>query len=463
MAYVRRHGNQLAIVHGERDSETGKVNQQILFVIYSKKEARVILGEESLPNTPYFEVLLGDQYPGIHFNWKKIRKAISENVDFLPDIHEYKRARLQNRFRADLRNFAKQLILTDPQDLLASANLISGHQFELEFLQHLIEWRLKTREQKESQWNQDNEFFWRYALRGADVPPGIEEMAETHFNHREFDKAESIFQLLIECFEDYAEGYNYLGLICLEQFKLEDAIDHFQKCVELGRRRFPKRIARDLYWGHLSTRPYMRGKRNLAQTLNQMCRYDDALELWDQMEAEWGVDTWSSWHRAIIYLNKRQWSQTLQLADVLRVDDAAQSIVASLAYFEVGKLKDALEAFIHAAANLPLATKMLFGKRNKKLPTSFMHIEDHNAGVALGRSLVGFWSQQSPASKRFYKKLIDDPRISSIILEAETLDQEIDQERRVGERKAFDRLHQIQSLDYASTQAEKLIDLLELQ
>lgn len=29
--------------------------------------------------------------------------------------------------------------------------------------------------------------------------------------------AEAIFQLLVSAFDDYAEGYNYLGLIALEQ------------------------------------------------------------------------------------------------------------------------------------------------------------------------------------------------------------------------------------------------------
>ena len=44
MAYVRRRGNQLAIVHGERQQGTGKVNQRILFTLYSKAEALEVLG-----------------------------------------------------------------------------------------------------------------------------------------------------------------------------------------------------------------------------------------------------------------------------------------------------------------------------------------------------------------------------------------------------------------------------------
>ena len=39
----------------------------------------------------------------------------------------------------------------------------------------LIHWRLKLREQKQSQWNEDNPFYWRFALQGRDVPPDTEE------------------------------------------------------------------------------------------------------------------------------------------------------------------------------------------------------------------------------------------------------------------------------------------------
>ena len=45
MAYVRRRGNQLAIVQGERDPQTRKVQQRILFTLYSKPEALEALGK----------------------------------------------------------------------------------------------------------------------------------------------------------------------------------------------------------------------------------------------------------------------------------------------------------------------------------------------------------------------------------------------------------------------------------
>ena len=65
MAYVRRRGNQLAIVHGEREPGTGKVQQRILFTIYSKEEAREILGRGEKQGRRHFEGLFRRQFPDI--------------------------------------------------------------------------------------------------------------------------------------------------------------------------------------------------------------------------------------------------------------------------------------------------------------------------------------------------------------------------------------------------------------
>jgi hypothetical protein len=42
MAYVRRRGNQLAIVQGEREPGTGKVQQRILFTLYNDEIAQLV-------------------------------------------------------------------------------------------------------------------------------------------------------------------------------------------------------------------------------------------------------------------------------------------------------------------------------------------------------------------------------------------------------------------------------------
>ena len=77
------------------------------------------------------------------------------------------------------------------------------------------------RRQEQNEWNTDNQFYWRNLLQGNKVPPEAEEHAADYYHRGEYDRAQAVFKLLIECFKDYAEGYNYLGLIALAQAKLD--------------------------------------------------------------------------------------------------------------------------------------------------------------------------------------------------------------------------------------------------
>lgn len=88
MAYVRRKGNQLTIVHGERNPGTGKVEQRVLFTLYSKAEALKAIGRSSNENRGAygFRSLLEHEYPGIRLNWDKIRQGIEDNINYLPDL-----------------------------------------------------------------------------------------------------------------------------------------------------------------------------------------------------------------------------------------------------------------------------------------------------------------------------------------------------------------------------------------
>ncbi len=330
MAYIRRKGNQLALVHGARDANTSKVEQRVLFTLYSKAEALEAIGRGSGGDggSYRFKSLLELEYPSIRFNWDKIQQGIADNLEHLPDLYQYRQSRYPGQFREDLLGFAKQLILTDPYHLESSAKAIADNRHELEYLCGLIRWRLDHCDQEKSEWNADNPFYWRFALRGREVPPDIEEEADGYFKNREYEKAKAIFQMLIDAFEDYAEGHNYLGLIALEQEQIDEAIIHFRKTVEVGRRLFPKRLAKKHYWVDLATRPYMRGLRNSLLSLNRTGSYIEALEICEQLERECGDTDTAAWYRAAIHLNTGRWESALKNAKGLIGDifpDAALS------------------------------------------------------------------------------------------------------------------------------------------
>lgn len=455
MAYVRTRGDQLAIVHGEREPETGKVEQRILFTLYSKAEALEALGRRNPTSAERFRDLLERQHPDVMFNWKKIRQGISEHLDVLPELYEYRSARLRSRFRKDLCAFTRQLILADPQDLISAAQLIQEHQHELEYLADLIQWRLKLRKQEQDKWNADNSFYWHFALRGSEVPPDTEEHAAGFYERGEYDRAEAVFRLLVDCFDRYAEGHNYLGLIALERGKLEEAVTHFQKTIELGRKLFPRRIGRKRYWSELSTRPYMRGLRNLTLTLNRAGRYDEALALCDRLERECGDDLTALSVRSAIYLNTRRWQLAADAAVCLHELYASESFTAAFALFELGHAEEAFAYFLHAALNHPRAARMLLRVKING-PNARHEAIDHNAGVDLIRQLHGFLSKQSPLSRRFFATIGRNPRVTALLDEIESFVERWYNRDPAGERETFERMNRLHSPDFARQKAQEL-------
>ena len=460
MAYVRRRGNQLAIVHGEREPGTGKVQQRILFTVYSKAEALEILGRGQKEGGWRFESLLQHRFPEIKLNWKEIRRGIEENVGVLPDLYEYRAERLRGRFREDLCVFTRQLILADPQDLMSAAHLIQEHRLELEYLTELIGWRLKLCDQKPSEWNTDNPFYWRFALQGRGVPPDTEEHAAGFYERGEYEQAKAVFRLLVDCFDGYAEGYNYLGLIALAEHQLDDAIAHFEKTMELGRKLFPARIGKKRYWTDHITRPYMRGLRNLTLTFNEAGRFDDALALCDRLDQECGDEFTADSHRSAVYLNTRKWQQAADCARRSGGDlDPSAGFVEAFATFELGRREDALPAFLRAALHCPRAARMLVGERTPA-PKSGAEARDHNTGVSLHRSLHAYLKDQPRAARSFFRGLVRDHRVKRLLDESIAIVRRWQEEAHSGDRSAFDRMTLLHSRAFASDEARKLNDLV---
>ena len=459
MAYVRRRGNQVAIVQGEREPGTGKVQQRILFTVYSKPEALEILGRGEAGGDHRFKSLLESQFPELRLNWKQLRRGLAENLEALPDQYEYRSQGARARFRSDLCAFTRQLILADPQDLMSAANLLQDQQRELEYLADLIQWRLKLREQKESQWNTDNRYDWRFNLRGGGVPPDTEEEAAGFYERGDYGKAKAVFQLLIDCFDGYAEGYNYLGLIALAERKLDEAIGHFEKTAALGRKLFPARITKKRYWSDHDTRPYLRGLRNLALTLNQAGRFDASLALCDRLENECGDDDVAA-HRAPIFLNLHQWERAADQAMRSGGDlDPSAGFIEAFALFELGRFEEVLPRFLRAALYYQRTARMLVGERTTA-PKSNDQIEDHNTGVELLRSLHAYLKDQRPAARKFFRGLVRDPRVSSLLEECIGVVDAWHTAPPKGDRSAFDRMNLMRSRPFADAEAQKLRDLL---
>lgn len=458
MAYVRRRGNQLALVHGERDPETGKVQQRILFTLYSRPEALEAIGQGTESGRYRFRSLVGNAYPAHNFDWKAIDRAIARDLDALPEEYEYEATRLVSSFRRDLAAFAKQLILADPQWLFPAARVVEQHRPELTWLVKLIGNRLRLTDQKPREFNQDNRFFWRFALRSGDVPGDVEEEAADLYGKGDFARAEPLFRLLIDCFDDYAEGYNYLGLIALQRRDLPAAIGHFRRTIDLGRRLFPRRIAKPSWWTDHSTRPYMRGLANLALALNETGQFKEAEAVCDRIESETGDRITANAHRASIALNTGRWMAAAKAAVHGSGLDPTSSLVAALARYEAGQRAEALSSFLHGAINVPRAARILLGERTTK-PKSSDEARDHNSGVHLWHALHAYRARR-PVGMRLFGRILKDARVRGLLDESEAVVRRWHEQHRTGNRDAFERMNEMRTPKFAEAQAARLADLL---
>jgi tetratricopeptide (TPR) repeat protein len=456
MAYIRKRGNQLALVHGERDPETGKVCQRVLFKFYSKKEAVAALDDAQ---GHLLQSLIEIEYPEIRFSWKRIWWELAKNLDALPDDYEYREAEMVNRFRADLCAFTRQLVLNEPQWLFSSAELLRQHRYELEYLIELIRWRLKLCDTEPDEFNRDNEFYWRWRLRGKEVPADTEEEISELYNQGDLDRAEAIVRLLADSFEIDAENHNYLGLIALDRGKLEEAERHFTKMMDLSRKRLPRRLTPRLFKTNDRGKPYRRGLSNLLITLNRLGRYDEALRLADQIEYVCGDRAGAECHRADIHLNRGAWEEAVSAARYVRKLWPEMSFVAAMGSFELGRMEESVADFLHGACNLPGAVPLMTGRR-AKAPKTRDEFRDRQAVASFSQDLAGHMARNGTQARRFFGKLTANPRFGELMGEIEELRRRCDEERGTSTRIAWDLLRHMESPKFAAESAAEIHRLL---
>ncbi len=457
MAYVRMKGNQVAVVHGQRDPETKKVDQQTLFTLYSKAEGRAALGDER----QVFQMLLEQEHPRIKFDWKKIEGGIREHLDRLPDIYPYQQERLEGRFRQALCGFAKELLLADPQSLISSARLIQSQRHELEYLRDIIHWRLELSDQEDNQWNKDTPFYWRTLARRREVPPDEWEKLGELFAKGLHDEVEALAGMLVECWPNFARGHNYLGLVDIERGDLEEAVVHFEMAEQVGRTLFPKRIRRERYWSDHDTRPYIRAIIWQAQARNRLGQADEALRLCDRLERECGQEITAATERIPPLLNSGRWEAAAEAATVVHRIYPQENFCLAFALFELGQRREALVHFLHATIRFPRSARMLTGARKGGPPKTSDDVRDHNAGVGFLRDLDLYLGARSRMTRAFFKRLVVHDEVARLVAQAQEARRRWHEDRS-GDRTWFERMNRIESIEFARQEAEGLTGLTDL-
>ncbi len=450
MAYVRKKGQQVAIVHGERDKETGKVRQRTLFTLYSKAEAIVALGDKR----HWFRNILEEDNPAIRFDWKKIDAAIDEQMNELPDLYTYKEERVEGRFRGALCGFAKELLLADPQSLIASARMLQDQRHDLEYLKGLIDWRLQLCDQDESEWNQDNPFFWKAAMLRKEVPPDQWEELGELYRKRDYDRCEALARLLTDCWPNFARGYDYLGLVAMDKRNLEQAVEHFEEAMEVGRTLFPKRLRKDMWWTDHDTRPYIRAMCHLVMAHNRLGHYDKALALCDRLEQECHQEITAADMRLPSLLNAGLWELAVKAGEYVRRIYPQTNFQLAYAYYEAGQLARAVEHYLLGAMHHPRTARLLCDQELGQ-PETYDQSQDHVDGFELWRDLEAYSEGPGAETIDFFTALFERPEVAALVDEAEEVRRKR-RDDRSGKRTWFDRMNEMRTMEFVRERAARL-------
>jgi tetratricopeptide (TPR) repeat protein len=457
MPYVRRRGSHLAIVHGARHPETKQVEQEVLMTLHSKAEALAALGKTSDANAqPMFRRWMERRHPDVRFAWTELDRRLEEMKDELPDLAPSRQDRALGGFRETLLAFARHIMNADPQTLDSARELFDANRVELEWLTDLIDRRLESAERSEpSEWSQDP-FGWRLVLGDYDVDPQVEEEVAGLYERGELDRAERIFNLLVDAYPKYAEGHNYLGLIELERGNLKNALARFETTAKIGRTLFPKRIAKRDYWNRLETRPYMRGLRNQWVVLHRLGRYAKALDVAERLDRECGDDITAAVYRAATYLGTGEWGLAYGAALFVAVIFPSESLIVALAAFELGERDVARVRFVHAMLNAPRTVAIALGKR-MPVPRNWVEARDHNAGVVMREQLCGYLDKRSRGAKQFFDALWKDAEFEKLrdeIVDTECQKDALDRADEASYMKLFRRLDEMRSWEFAEAVGE---------
>lgn len=447
MPYVRKHGSQIAIVHGERDPETRKVQQRVLFTLYSRPEADAALGRRQTEPPLNFRGIVERDEPRLRFDWKKLDTRIAELRDELPERYDYPAAGVQAELRAATVAFLKALGGADPQRLAPAARALRAQRQELLLLRDLIDWRLRLSDQEEDRWSRDNEFGW--LSRRRSVPVDLLEQLDGHQDRGEPDEVEALVGMLVEAWPGFADGHNVLGNVALDRGDHADALASFMQAVEVGRRALPKRVAASRWWSDPDTRPMMRGLMNCARASLWAGRPDAALVSCDRLEHECHHAETAALFRGRALLALERWGSALENAD-----RAGDGCVAALACRELGRVESAISRWLREAILSPRTTAMLCGLPSAE-PRDSESARDHNAGVELWHQLSGYLR---PRPALLFMKKVNEAEETRLLAERY---QEAVRTWKNGDREGYELMMEMRDPSYARRFAPSMGYLIE--
>lgn len=351
MAYVRRRGRQVAVVHGERDPDTGTAQQRVLFTFYTRAEAEEALGRGTPGGEARFRWRLAHDHPELRFDWESLSAGIAEHLELLPESFPHPLDTAAAQFREALVSFARSLAVAEPEVNVKGAAMLAPHRGALAYLASLLGAQLEALDRPPEAPSDEDQFVWCSPLQKGHPPPTAEARALAFLEAGERATGEAAVHLLLDAFPEWAEGWDHLGASALRHGDAQAATEHLARAVRTARLRFPRAAPKPRYAQDHAGRSYARALQRLAVAELASGAHALALESARRLEEECGELTAPATLRAIASLVSGRPAEALIAAEPARHDAPAATLVAALAAAQLGRLEEARRWI--AAAPLP--------------------------------------------------------------------------------------------------------------
>ncbi|MDP7422553.1 MAG: tetratricopeptide repeat protein [bacterium] len=321
----------------------------------------------------------------------------------------------------------------------------------LEMLQTLINNTLHFLPKIEpDEYGEDNEFYWRRRTLSQSVSPDMEETVAGYYERGEYKQLQTLCRMLTECFSDYPEGYNYLGLVALERENYAEAERHFKQCVDVANRNMPRGLKRGDYWNLTETRPYVRGLRNLVITYNLGHRFEQAIETAQILKKKCDDTISAAGLLAPVYLNTGQWKKALNSARYVCQIYPSEGYLAALALMELDRTDESRVYFLYGLLNNPWAAEYLL-KGTMAEPQNYENARNYNTAIEIKQSLAPYLERKRPSDFLLFETIMEEDSVKEIQDEIADLQSRRDKKNGNQEenRNSFRRIQHCQSLDFA--------------
>ncbi len=441
MAYVRTKGNQVLLVHGVRDQDSGTVEQQTLFTFYTKAEVEAAIGEHRL----LFRHTLEDGHPTLRFDWNAIDAGLREHLAHVPDVAPARQNTAAIEFRNALVELTRVVWELAPGELNSAWQLIDDNHIEIGLFIEKLERLLDAKAPTDSEFSRDTPSLWRQAAKARWVPLHGWEQLDNLWDHCKYAEVEALARLLAEAFPMFADARNYLGLAAMERGDLPAALQHFLDAEAVGRKQFPKRIAKSSYWRDHSTRPFLRALIHQVSAHNRTGEFKKALDVCEKLERDYGQDITAEVLRVPVLLNDRQWQEAARLAKRLMGIYPEQHFLLTFAALELHDRPRAREHFVCGALQLPATATLLLGTRMPKGMAE--DARDHNNGVTLLRE-IGPYRVSHGKSLQFLRQLWSHPLVQAAVERADQVRKNWRAERGT-DRTWYDEMDRVKTIEHA--------------